>query len=174
MFPEAPNNISFPDLETEILEFWKSAKIYQRSLELRKGGKPFVFYEGPPTANGMPHPGHCLTRSIKDLFPRYRTMRGDHCVRKAGWDTHGLPVEVEVCKELGIHSKEEIEAYGVEPFIQKCQQSVWRYMQQWEKLTPFLLRVIGELSGGRTLEANKALLVTNAALAARIASAGAR
>lgn len=135
MFPEAPNNISFPDLETEILEFWKSAKIYQRSLELRKGGKPFVFYEGPPTANGMPHPGHCLTRSIKDLFPRYRTMRGDHCVRKAGWDTHGLPVEVEVCKELGIHSKEEIEAYGVEPFIQKCQQSVWRYMQQWEKLT---------------------------------------
>ena len=83
----------------------------------------------------MPHPGHCLTRAIKDLFPRYRTMRGYLCERKAGWDTHGLPVEVEVCKELGIHSKEEIEAYGVEPFIHKCQQSVWRYMQEWERLT---------------------------------------
>ena len=94
-----------------------------------------MFYEGPPTANGMPHPGHCLTRAIKDLFPRYRTMRGYRCERKAGWDTHGLPVEVEVCKELGIHSKEEIEAYGVEPFIHKCQQSVWRYMREWERLT---------------------------------------
>ena len=94
-----------------------------------------MFYEGPPTANGMPHPGHCLTRAIKDLFPRYQTMRGYRCERKAGWDTHGLPVEVEVCKELGIHSKEEIEAYGIEPFIQQCQQSVWRYMQEWERLT---------------------------------------
>src|SRR5262245_60234365 len=83
----------------------------------------------------MPHPGHCLTRAIKDLFPRYRTMRGDLCERKAGWDTHGLPVEVEVCKELGIHSKEEIETYGIEPFIQKCQQSVWRYMQEWRRMT---------------------------------------
>src|SRR4051794_7469619 len=83
----------------------------------------------------MPHPGHCLTRAIKDVFPRYRTMRGYRCERKAGWDTHGLPVEVEVCKELGIHSKEEIEAYGIEKFIQKCQQSVWRYMQEWERLT---------------------------------------
>ncbi len=83
----------------------------------------------------MPHPGHCLTRAIKDLFPRYKTMRGYRCERKAGWDTHGLPVEVEVCKELGIHSKEEIEAFGIEKFIQKCQQSVWRYMQEWERLT---------------------------------------
>ncbi len=83
----------------------------------------------------MPHPGHCLTRSIKDVFPRYKTMRGYRCERKAGWDTHGLPVEVEVGKELGIHSKEEIEAYGEEPFIQKCQQSVWRYMQEWQQLT---------------------------------------
>ena len=97
--------------------------------------RPFVFYEGPPTANGLPHPGHCLTRSIKDLFPRYKTMRGYLCQRKAGWDTHGLPVEVEVCKELGIHSKEEIEAYGVEPFIRKCVESVFRYTQQWEQLT---------------------------------------
>ena len=96
---------------------------------------PFVFYEGPPTANGLPHPGHCLTLAIKDLFPRYKTMRGYFCERKAGWDTHGLPVEVEVCKELGIHAKEEIEAFGVEPFIQKCIESVFRYVREWEELT---------------------------------------
>jgi isoleucyl-tRNA synthetase len=135
MFQPVPSNVSFPDLEAEILQFWQAKRIYERSLQQRQDGPRFVFFEGPPTANGMPHPGHCLTRSIKDVFPRYRTMRGDYCQRKAGWDTHGLPVEVEVCKELGIHSKEDIEAYGVEPFIHKCQQSVWRYMQQWEKLT---------------------------------------
>ncbi len=135
MFKEAPQNVSFPQQELEILDFWKSHEIYQKSLKARRGGPKFVFFEGPPTANGMPHPGHCLTRAVKDLFPRYRTMRGYYCERKAGWDTHGLPVEVEVCKELGIHSKEDIEAYGVEPFIQLCQQSVWRYMQQWERLT---------------------------------------
>ncbi|MDG2380398.1 MAG: isoleucine--tRNA ligase [Pirellulaceae bacterium] len=135
MFEPAPNNVSFPKLELDILEYWKENSIYQQSLKQRQDAPAFVFYEGPPTANGMPHPGHCLTRAIKDLFPRYRTMRGYRCERKAGWDTHGLPVEVEVCKELGIHSKEEIEEYGIEPFIQKCQQSVWRYMQQWEKLT---------------------------------------
>ncbi len=135
MFHAVSTDVSFPKLEQEVLEFWKREKIYEKSLELRADGKPFVFFEGPPTANGMPHPGHCLTRAIKDLFPRYRTMRGYLCQRKAGWDTHGLPVEVEVCKELGIHGKDEIEAYGVEPFIQKCQQSVWRYMQEWERLT---------------------------------------
>lgn len=135
MFPNAPNNVSFPKLEEEILAFWKEQNVYERSLEQRSDSPSFVFYEGPPTANGKPHPGHCLTRAIKDLFPRYKTMRGYHCERKAGWDTHGLPVEVEVCKELGIHSKEEIEAHGVEPFIQKCQASVWRYMQEWERLT---------------------------------------
>ena len=118
-----------------MLRFWKESGIYEKTLAQRAGAPKFVFYEGPPTANGMPHPGHCLTRAIKDLFPRYRTMRGYLCERKAGWDTHGLPVEVEVCKELGIHSKEEIEAYGIEPFIHKCQQSVWRYMQEWERLT---------------------------------------
>ena len=126
---------SFPKLEQEILEFWDKNEIYQESLRQREGAPSFVFYEGPPTANGMPHPGHCLTRSIKDVFPRYKTMRGFRCERKAGWDTHGLPVEVEVGKELGIHSKEEIESFGEEPFIQKCQQSVWRYMQEWQQLT---------------------------------------
>ncbi|MCB9938572.1 MAG: isoleucine--tRNA ligase [Planctomycetaceae bacterium] len=135
MFRSVPANANFPQLEEQILEFWKEHKIYEQSLERRVGSDKFVFYEGPPTANGMPHPGHCLTRAIKDLFPRYKTMRGYLCERKGGWDTHGLPVEVEVCKELGIHSKEEIEAYGIEPFIQKCQQSVWRYMQEWERLT---------------------------------------
>ena len=135
MFPEVPSNPPFPQLEEQVLQFWKQEKIYDKSLQQRSGAEKFVFYEGPPTANGMPHPGHCLTRAIKDLFPRYRTMRGFHCQRKAGWDTHGLPVEVEVCKEMGIHSKEEIEAFGVEPFIHKCQESVWRYMQQWERLT---------------------------------------
>ncbi|MEL6110189.1 MAG: class I tRNA ligase family protein, partial [Planctomycetota bacterium] len=114
---------------------WKQNNIYEKSLQRRIDAPPFVFFEGPPTANGLPHPGHCLTRAIKDVFPRYKTMRGFRCERKAGWDTHGLPVEVEVGKELGIHSKEEIEAYGVEPFIQKCQQSVWRYMQEWQRLT---------------------------------------
>ena len=135
MFQEAPQNVNFPELENEILQLWKSKNTYQKSLDRRRDADSFVFFEGPPTANGMPHPGHCLTRAIKDLFPRYKTMRGYACERKAGWDTHGLPVEVEVCKELGIHSKEEIESYGVEPFIHKCQQSVWRYMQEWERLT---------------------------------------
>ena len=134
MFRPVPN-ADFPALEGQVLEFWRKCAIYAKSLERRRGAEKFVFYEGPPTANGMPHPGHCLTRAIKDLFPRYQTMRGRYCERKAGWDTHGLPVEVEVCKELGIHSKEEIEAYGIEPFIHRCQQSVWRYMQEWERLT---------------------------------------
>lgn len=134
-FRAAAGSPDFPELEQGVLRFWEEHRVYERSLERRADAPPFVFYEGPPTANGLPHPGHCLTRSIKDLFPRYKTMRGFRCHRKAGWDTHGLPVEVEVGKELGIHSKEEIEAYGVEPFIQKCQLSVFRYMQQWQRLT---------------------------------------
>ncbi len=135
MFRPVPASVRFPELELEILKFWKAQDIYQKSLAARAGAPKFVFYEGPPTANGMPHPGHCLTRAIKDLFPRYRTMRGYLCERKAGWDTHGLPVEVEVSKDLGIHSKEEIEKFGVEPFVHKCIESVFRYMQEWERLT---------------------------------------
>ncbi len=135
MFDSVRGKPDFPALEASIAAFWREGEIYAKSLDRRRNGRRFVFYEGPPTANGMPHPGHCLTRTIKDLYPRYRTMRGDFCERKAGWDTHGLPVEVEVCKELGIHSKAEIEAYGVEPFIHKCQESVWRYMKEWETLT---------------------------------------
>jgi isoleucyl-tRNA synthetase len=135
MFQPVSASANLPRQEEEILRFWKEQGIYEKSLAQRADAERFVFYEGPPTANGMPHPGHCLTRAIKDLFPRYQTMRGKLCERKAGWDTHGLPVEVEVCKELGIHSKEEIEAFGIEPFIHKCQESVWRYMQEWERLT---------------------------------------
>ncbi len=135
MFQPVENNVSFPKQEEAILEFWSDNNIYDKSLAQRENGPKYVFYEGPPTANGKPHPGHCLTRAMKDLFPRYKTMRGFYCERKAGWDTHGLPVEVEVCKEMGIHSKEEIEEFGIEPFIQKCQQSVWQYMRQWEQLT---------------------------------------
>ena len=135
MFPPVDKDRGFPERELDVLRFWKERNVYQRTLHARDGAPPFVFFEGPPTANGMPHPGHCLTRSIKDLYPRYKTMRGFRCERKAGWDTHGLPVEVEVCKELGIHSKEEIENFGIEPFIQKCQASVWRYMNEWERLT---------------------------------------
>jgi isoleucyl-tRNA synthetase len=135
MFESVRGQPNLPALENTIAALWRDRGTYAKSLAQRRGAKRFVFYEGPPTANGMPHPGHCLTRTIKDLYPRYRTMRGEYCERKAGWDTHGLPVEVEVCKELGIHSKAEIEAFGVEPFIHKCQESVWRYMKEWETLT---------------------------------------
>ncbi len=128
MFDPVASSVSLPQQEEKIIRFWKERQIYEKTLAARAAAPPFVFYEGPPTANGLPHPGHCLTRAIKDLFPRYKTMRGFCCQRKAGWDTHGLPVEVEVCKELGIHAKEEIEAYGVEPFIHKCIESVFRYM----------------------------------------------
>ncbi|MGD0897277.1 MAG: class I tRNA ligase family protein [Thermoguttaceae bacterium] len=135
MFDPVDSSVSLPQQEERIIRFWKERQIYEKSLAARADAPPFVFYEGPPTANGLPHPGHCLTRAIKDLFPRYKTMRGLRADRKAGWDTHGLPVEVEVCKELGIHAKEEIEAYGVEPFIHRCVESVFRYMRQWEQLT---------------------------------------
>ena len=118
VFDPVPPDFSFAGSERDISRFWKDGDIYAKSLARRREGKPFVFYEGPPTANGLPHPGHCLTRTIKDIFPRYKTMDGYFCERKAGWDTHGLPVEIEVCKELGIMDggKEAIEAYGIEEF----------------------------------------------------------
>ena len=134
-FLKAETLVPFPEVEGQILEFWKKHRIFEKSLELRKGGTPFVFYEGPPTANGLPHNGHVLTRVIKDVFPRYRTMRGYHVPRKAGWDTHGLPVEVEVEKELGIHGKAAIEEFGVEAFVKRCIESVFRYTNEWERLT---------------------------------------
>jgi isoleucyl-tRNA synthetase len=135
MFEPVPQKIDFPAGEHEVLAFWRDSGIFQKSLTLREGAPRFVFYEGPPTANGTPHNGHVLTRVIKDLFPRYKTMRGFLVDRKAGWDTHGLPVEVEVEKELGIHGKGEIEAYGVEAFTKKCIDSVFRYTDVWRELT---------------------------------------
>ena len=134
-FPEPPQSPDFPNLEAQVRTFWDDNSIEQKALALRQGAERFVFFEGPPTANGMPHPGHALTRAMKDLFPRYQTMRGRLCERKAGWDTHGLPVETEVCKEIGIHSKDQIEEYGIEPFVRRCQQSVFRYVKEWESLT---------------------------------------
>lgn len=135
MFEPLPSKFDFPQAERDVLEFWDKNRVFEQSLKLRAGAPRFVFYEGPPTANGLPHPGHCLTRAIKDIFPRYRTMCGYLVERKAGWDTHGLPVEVEVCKELGIHGKDEIEKYGVEKFNLKCIQSVFRYTREWEEMT---------------------------------------
>ncbi|MHC4248226.1 MAG: class I tRNA ligase family protein [Planctomycetota bacterium] len=123
------------EIERAVLEFWKREGIFEKSLRATEGGERFVFYEGPPTANGKPHPGHVLTRVMKDVFPRYHTMNGRSVPRKAGWDTHGLPVEIEVEKELGLESKDDIEKYGVEPFIKKCVQSVWKYTREWEELT---------------------------------------
>jgi isoleucyl-tRNA synthetase len=135
LFAKVSQELDFPREEREILRFWKQARIFEKTLAKPAPRGPFVFYEGPPTANGLPHNGHVLTRVIKDLFPRYKTMRGYTVPRKAGWDTHGLPVEVEVEKELRIHGKAAIEEYGVEPFIKKCIESVFRYTKEWEELT---------------------------------------
>jgi isoleucyl-tRNA synthetase len=135
LFAKVPTELNFPAEEREILRFWKSEKIFEKTLAKPARHGTFVFYEGPPTANGLPHNGSVLTRVIKDVFPRYKTMRGWSVPRKAGWDTHGLPVEVEVEKELRIHGKAAIEAYGVEPFVKKCLESVFRYTREWEELT---------------------------------------
>jgi isoleucyl-tRNA synthetase len=111
--------VDFPDSESRIRDFWRERKIFEKSLQRRSGGPRFVFYEGPPTANGLPHNGHALTRVMKDVFPRYKAMQGFDVPRKAGWDTHGLPVEIEVETELRISGKDAIEAYGVEPFVRR-------------------------------------------------------
>ena len=134
-FQRAKPIVDFPATEHEISRFWEDNRIFEKSLALRDGSQRFIFNEGPPTANGLPHNGHVLTRVFKDVFLRYRTMAGRYVPRKAGWDTHGLPVEVEVEKELGIHGKQAIEEYGVERFIRKCMDSVFRYTEEWEKMT---------------------------------------
>jgi isoleucyl-tRNA synthetase len=120
--------------EEEVLAFWRERKTFARSLEATKGDPRYVFYEGPPTANGRPHLGHLIPRVYKDLFPRYKTMQGFYVERKGGWDTHGLPVELEVEKEIGVNSKPEIETYGVERFVERCKESVWRYKSEWERM----------------------------------------
>ena len=135
MYQKVSTSLNFVEREKETLAFWKENKIFEKSVELRRGAEPYTFYDGPPTANGKPHIGHILTRAIKDIIPRYRTMKGYDVLRKAGWDTHGLPVELEVEKLLGLDGKEQIEQYGVEPFIQKCKESVWKYKAEWEQMS---------------------------------------
>jgi len=135
MFDKVPKKPDFPKQELDILEYWKENEIILKSFEQNRGKDRFVFYEGPPTANGMPHVGHVLTRVIKDVFLRYRAMCGYDVLRKAGWDTHGLPVEIQVEKELGIHDKHDIEKYGVEKFVRKCRESVFRYEAEWRRMT---------------------------------------
>lgn len=135
MFKEVPTKVDFPQMEEHILRFWQENNIFEKSLEIRKDAPHYVFYEGPPTANGKPGTHHVLARIFKDLFPRYETMRGYYVLRKGGWDCHGLPVELEIEKELGLSSKREIEDYGIAEFNRKCKESVFRYVKEWEDLT---------------------------------------
>ncbi|KAI4453055.1 soleucyl-trna synthetase [Holotrichia oblita] len=135
MYKKVSTALNFVDREKEVLEFWDKNSIFQKSMDLREGSPVFSFYDGPPTANGMPHIGHVLTRAVKDIIPRYKTMKGYQVPRKAGWDTHGLPVELEVEKQLGINGKPEIEKYGIEPFIKKCKESVWKYENEWKNMS---------------------------------------
>ena len=132
MYNKVDTNMNFTEREKEIVSFWKENQIFEKSMENRKEGETYTFYDGPPTANGKPHIGHVLTRVIKDMIPRYQTMKGKMVPRKAGWDTHGLPVEIEVEKLLGLDGKDQIEEYGLEPFIKKCKESVWKYKGMWE------------------------------------------
>ena len=132
MYNKVDTNMNFVEREKETEKFWRENDIFKKSMENRKEGETYTFYDGPPTANGKPHIGHVLTRVIKDMIPRYQTMKGKYVPRKAGWDTHGLPVELEVEKKLGLNGKEQIEEYGMEPFIKECKESVWKYKGMWE------------------------------------------
>ena len=135
MYQKVSTNLNFVDREKETKKFWEENDIFRKSMENRKEGPTYTFYDGPPTANGKPHIGHVLTRVIKDMIPRYRTMKGYMVPRKAGWDTHGLPVELEVEKMLGLDGKDQIEKYGLDPFITKCKESVWKYKGMWEEFS---------------------------------------
>ena len=135
MYNKVPANMNFVEREKNIEKFWEDEQIFKKSIDSRKQGPTYTFYDGPPTANGKPHIGHVLTRVIKDMIPRYRAMKGYMVPRKAGWDTHGLPVELEVEKMLGLDGKEQIEQYGLEPFIEHCKESVWKYKGMWEKFS---------------------------------------
>ena len=135
MYEKVSNKLNFVEHEQKVLDFWKENKVFEKSIDEKKDLPTYTFYDGPPTANGKPHIGHVLTRVIKDMIPRYQTMKGHKIIRKAGWDTHGLPVELEIEKELGIDGKEQIEAYGLDPFIRKCKESVWKYKGMWEEFS---------------------------------------
>ena len=135
LYEKVPASVNFVEREKQTEKFWHDNDIFRKSMEQRKGDKTYTFYDGPPTANGKPHIGHVLTRVIKDMIPRYRTMKGYNVPRKAGWDTHGLPVELEVEKMLGLDGKDQIEKYGLDPFITKCKESVWKYKGMWEEFS---------------------------------------
>lgn len=135
MYQKVTTDMNFVDREKEVAKFWKDNDIIKKSFTLRDGNEPYTFYDGPPTANGRPHIGHVLTRAMKDLLPRYHTMKGKSVLRIAGWDTHGLPVELEVERRLGINGKPEIEEFGIEPFIHECKKSVWNYLNEWEEMS---------------------------------------
>ncbi len=135
MYKKVDTSLDFVEREKEVIAFWKENNIFEKSVEKNAGGEEFSFFDGPPTANGKPHIGHILTRVMKDIIPRYQTMKGKHVLRKAGWDTHGLPVELEVEKSLGMDGKQDIEKYGIEPFIKKCKESVWKYTDEWRKMS---------------------------------------
>jgi isoleucyl-tRNA synthetase len=135
MYDKVSTKLNFVENEDKVLKFWNENKIFEKSIDEKKDLPTYTFYDGPPTANGKPHIGHVLTRVIKDMIPRYQTMKGHKIIRKAGWDTHGLPVELEVEKEIGIDGKEQIEEYGIEPFIAKCKESVWKYKGMWEQFS---------------------------------------
>src|SRR5512138_1550723 len=135
MFKPVSSKLDVTSMEEGVLKFWKQADIFKKTDEQRRGGPVYVFYEGPPTANGKPGIHHVLARAFKDLFPRYKVMNGHYVLRKGGWDTHGLPVEIEVEKELGLKVKTDIEAYGIAKYNEKCRESVLRYVEDWERLT---------------------------------------
>ena len=135
MYEKVLTDMKFVERERQVAAMWKEKDTVRRYFALRKGAPTWTFFDGPPTANGKPHIGHIETRVIKDLIPRYWTMKGYDVTRKAGWDTHGLPVELEVEKLLGLDGKEQIEQYGIEPFIGECKKSVWKYLHEWEKMS---------------------------------------
>ena len=135
MYNKVDTNLNFVEREKEIEKFWEEHDIFKKQVHQHEDADVFTFYDGPPTANGKPHIGHVLTRVIKDMIPRYQAMKGHKTIRKAGWDTHGLPVELEVEKLLGINGKEQIEEYGIEPFVEKCKESVWKYEGMWEEFS---------------------------------------
>ena len=154
MYKKVSTDLNFVDREKATEKFWAENDIFEKSMKQREGNEMYMFYDGPPTANGKPHIGHVLTRVIKDMIPRYRTMKGYEVPRKAGWDTHGLPVELEVEKALGLDGKDQIEEYGLEPFIDKCKESVWKYKGMWEDFSSTVgfwadMENLSSLSGGR-------------------------
>ena len=155
MFPNISNQVDFPALEEKILDFWNQYQIYTQSLQQRKAdGREYVFYDGPPFATGLPHYGHLLAGTIKDVIPRYQTMRGRYVERRFGWDCHGLPVENEMEKQLNLNSKRDIESFGIDKFNESCRSIVLRYTAEWEKIVNRMGRWVDFRNGYRTMDRN--------------------